>query len=152
MIELTLARHEFTSNATLSAFYLGPKYLCNFLEDAVRKVKIYGKTAIPCGRYRVDLTWSGRFNCMLPLLVNVPLFTGIRMHSGKEETTVLDTEGCLLPGFDYQRNGADIKLYRSREAKEKLIMPIFQNANGEEVWITILGGYSASEMSKEVVA
>lgn len=148
MIELTLARHEFLKDSTLGALYKDSRYLCNILEDTTRTVKIYGKTAIPMGRYRVDFTWSGRFNCLLPLLVDVPLYSGIRMHPGN---TSEDTDGCLLPGFDYLRNGQNMSVYRSREAMEKAILPIFQN-HQEEVWLTILGGYSASEMSKEVVA
>ncbi len=151
MIELILARHEFTKSATLGSLYNERKYLCNILEDAIRKQKVYGQTAIPNGRYRVDFTWSGRFGRQLPLVAKVPLFTGIRIHGGREETTVIDTAGCLLPGFDYQRNGSEIKLYRSKEAMENIILPLFQNPQ-EEVWLTILGGYSAEEMTKEAVA
>jgi len=148
MIELTLARHEFTQAATLGSLYNGRKYLCNILEDAIRRQKIYGQTAIPNGRYRVNLTWSGRFGRQLPLVADVPLFTGIRFHSGN---WVEDTDGCLLPGFDKLRNGEKITVYRSVEAMEKLILPLFQNPQ-EEVWLTILGGYSAEEMTKEAEA
>ncbi len=142
MIELTLARHEFTQTATLGALYNGRTYLCNILEDAIRRQKVYGQTAIPNGRYRVDFTWSGRFNRQLPLLVNVPLFSGIRIHSGN---THEDTDGCPLVGYDKLRNGDNITIYRSREAMEKLILPLF--SDGEEVWLSILGGYSAQDMA-----
>jgi len=144
VIETTLARHEFTTQATLGAFYVGSEYQCNILEDAVRKVKIYGKTAIPNGRYRVDFTHSGRFGRMLPILIGVPLFFGIRFHSGN---VVEDTDGCFLPGFDKARNAEKISVYRSIEAMDKVILPLFKDPQ-EEVWLTILGGYSASEMSK----
>jgi hypothetical protein len=143
MIELTLARFEYTSKSTLGAFYNGSKYQCNMLEDAIRKVKVYGQTAIPCGRYRVDFTWSGRFNRQLPILVNVPLFSGIRIHSGN---TAEDTDGCPLPGFGIRRDGENLAVYRSIEAMEKIILPIF--AGGDTVYINILGGYSKDEMTK----
>ena len=35
------------------------------------KAKVYGKTAIPTGTYKVLVTMSARFCWLLPLLVNV---------------------------------------------------------------------------------
>lgn len=148
MIELTLARHEFTDTCTLGSFYVNGEYRCYILEDAIRRQKIYGKTAIPRGRYRVDFTFSGRFGIQLPILIDVPLYTGIRFHKGNVKES---TDGCFLPGFDRYRNGSEMRVYRSEEALNKCVLPIFQNPH-EEVWLTILGGYSASEMTKEATA
>lgn len=57
--------------------------------------KIRGDTAIPVGTYRIAVTYSTRFKCDLPVLLNVPGFRGIRIHAGNTEE---DTEGCLLVG------------------------------------------------------
>lgn len=81
-------------------------YMCDILEDTVRNsiktalhsfIKVYGKTAIPYGTYEITRTYSNRFKKMLPLLLNVPHFEGIRIHPGN---TAADTEGCLLPGLN----------------------------------------------------
>ena len=72
------------------------------MEDTVREgPKIAGKTAIPYGTYNVIITPSNRFKRYLPLLENVPNFTGVRIHPGN---TSEDTEGCLLVGNTKGRN------------------------------------------------
>lgn len=76
------------------------QYLCNILEDKFRgndlsKCKVAGQTCIPEGNYKIIMSYSPRFDRELPLLVNVPFFSGVRIHSG---TTAEHTEGCLLPG------------------------------------------------------
>ena len=86
----------YTPNSTISEVFVGNEYQCFFLEDPVREVKVPGKTAIPYGRYEIVTSFSNRFQTMLPLLLNVPNFEGVRIHPGN---TPGDTEGCLLPGL-----------------------------------------------------
>lgn len=68
-----------------------PVFMCNILEDTVRNpittkinafIKVFGETAIPYGTYEVVRSFSPRFKKVLPELLNVPHYTGVRIHSG----------------------------------------------------------------------
>lgn len=84
---------------TIGKLYIGTDYFCDVLEDTVRPEgeKIAGKTAIPAGEYKVKLTYSPRFKKILPEILNVPNFTGVRIHSGNHAG---HTDGCLLLGLN----------------------------------------------------
>ena len=90
---LQLHRTTRTDKSTIGRLYIDDVFFCFTLEDVERDVKIYGKTAIPKGLYKVILTRSERFKRVLPLLLEVPGFEGIRIHNGN---TAEDTEGCIL--------------------------------------------------------
>lgn len=100
------------------------------LQD-ILKIKVKGQTCIPAGRYQVKRTFSNRFQKMLPLLLNVPGFDGIRMHPGNTDA---DTEGCLLPG-----EGRNIdSVSNSRKAFEILDKLIADaEARDEKIFITV---------------
>lgn len=83
---------------TIGKLYIEESYYCDTLEDTVRKgEKIKGKTAIPAGTYKVKKTFSSRFQKKLPEILNVPNFSGVRIHAGN---TAEDTEGCILLGLN----------------------------------------------------
>src|SRR5687768_2184644 len=87
-------------------------FVCHTLEDVVRAwpdQKVPGQTAIPPGLYRIQLSVSNRFAQILPELLEVEGFEGVRIHSGNKST---DTEGCVLVGLD---TGKD-QILRSKEA------------------------------------
>lgn len=96
-MELKLNRIFLGSSATIGELYIDKKYIADTLEDRVRPEgeKVYGKTAIPEGTYEVKLTYSPRFKKILPEILNVPNFSGIRIHTGNSSK---DTEGCILVG------------------------------------------------------
>ena len=84
---LQLVRESFTNKSTEGKLFVNGIFYCYTLEDMDRyleegEIKIYGKSAIPRGTYKVKITPSIRFKQSLPLLYDVPQFTGIRIHSG----------------------------------------------------------------------
>ena len=106
-MQLRLIREPSVNGATHGVLFLDGHYACFTMEDQLREQpgqpveawKIPAQTAIPQGRYKVIVTQSQRFGRPLPLLVDVPGFTGIRIHPGNGP---LDTEGCILVGKDRQ--------------------------------------------------
>jgi len=95
-MKLHLVREWNTDNSTIGELFIDGQRECFTLEDPVRAgPKISGRTAIPEGTYKIIVSMSPRFRRELPLLMNVPGFSGVRIHSGN---TSGDTEGCILVG------------------------------------------------------
>jgi len=99
-MELKLIRKEFTDRSTIGELYVNGKFECFTVEDKDRKLESGGKkeyavTAIPRGTYQVVNSFSNRFQKYLPELINVPQFTGVRIHPGIKAE---DSEGCILVG------------------------------------------------------
>jgi hypothetical protein len=143
-MELKLTRLTFTDKSTISELSVDGKYQCYVLEDVVREgPKVYGQTAIPYGRYKIDVTYSNRFKRDLPLLLEVPNFEGIRIHPGNSPQ---NTEGCLLPGRTSGLNWVG----ESRAAFNELFDKIDRAVeNDEEVWITVVDGREVNDPSAE---
>ena len=111
-------------------------YFCDTLEPTWRDYahgdrKVKGCSAIPEGRYAVVISFSPKMQKWLPILLGVPLFSGIRIHAGN---TSMDTEGCILVGQNLKPGmvlNSNIWLKRLKdrivEAKDR----------GEAVWITV---------------
>ena len=94
--------------------------------------KIYGKTAIPYGRYEIDWTMSNRFKVMMPILKNVKGYEGIRIHKGNSE---IDSLGCLLCGNKKASN----RITESTAATNKLYTKIAEaKKQGIKIYITIV--------------
>jgi hypothetical protein len=143
-MELELQRKVLSKHSTIGELYVldgaqRGKFECYILEDPMREVegepvekwKVPGDTAIPVGRYRIVMTYSTRFQRILPLLMGVPGFDGIRIHPGNAPA---DTEGCLLTG---QQMATDSVLL-SRKAHIELVAKIGAALNlNQQVWITI---------------
>ena len=88
------------ANATIGKLFVDGVFECYTLEDVDRDLenggtKVFGCTAIPRGKYKVIVTNSNRFKRMLPEIIGVPQFEGVRIHSGNKPE---DTEGCVLVG------------------------------------------------------
>ncbi|MBR4533867.1 MAG: hypothetical protein IKO85_04915 [Bacteroidaceae bacterium] len=108
-MELKVKRIARKGEYTIGHLYVDGVYVCDTIEDRDRfhfgEGKVYGKTAIPSGGYRVAFTYSPKFgkkepykslaNGIVPLICDVPQFEGVRIHCGN---TAADTYGCLLVG------------------------------------------------------
>lgn len=134
-MQLKLNRIFKTNTFTIGELYINEKYVTDTLEDRVRPEgeKVYGKTAIPEGMYEVKLTHSPRFKKILPEILNVPNFSGIRIHTGNSSK---DTEGCILVGtWDGEKEDW---VGNSRIAFDEL-MALLEEAtnNKEKITITV---------------
>lgn len=98
---IKIIRKYLTDTCTIGELYIDGIFFAYTLEDTYRNLqgdcskKVQNKTAIEYGTYEVVATESARFKKKLPLILNVPCFSGIRMHGGN---TSADTEGCILVG------------------------------------------------------
>jgi hypothetical protein len=131
-MKLFLVRKWFTHKSTVGELSIGDQWECFSLEDPIREdPKVSGITAIPEGTYEVIINQSKRFNRQMPLLMNVPGFSGIRIHSGN---TADDTQGCILVGQGRDKDFVS----RSLAAYEMLFAKMeFALDCGENVTITI---------------
>jgi len=129
-----LKRVQFTPLSVIGELWLNDWMECYTLEDCVRKVKIDHVTAIPAGRYPVIINYSARFKRLLPILLNVPNFEGVRIHPGNGAK---DTDGCILVG---RTRGTDF-VGESRLAFNQF-MPELQKAIARgKVWVKITDEY-----------
>lgn len=112
-MKLRLIREPTVQETTFGILFINQHFFCHTLEDAIREPKgeiinhtpveewkIYGKTAIPQGTYKITMEPSEKFHRMVPYLHDVPGFTGILIHGGKD---INDTLGCICIGSN--RNG-----------------------------------------------
>jgi hypothetical protein len=129
-------------------------FICNTMEDVdrglddgmqdwmIKNKKIPNVTAIPTGRYKIDMdTVSPKFSkypfymevCQgkLPRIKNVRGFDGILIHCGVDHS---NSSGCILVGMNTIKG----KLTNSKETFKK-IYALMKEAhdNGETIYITI---------------
>lgn len=156
-MELKLKRIALRDTYTIGRLYINGTYFSDTLEDKVRDInkdgdlndvgegKVYGKTAIPYGRYKVTLdVVSPRFSkykfyievCegKLPRLLNVQHFDGILIHvaDGYKGADLL--EGCIGVGRNLIKGG----LLYGKETFAKLYQKLEKASDrDEEIWITI---------------
>ena len=153
-MEVLVHRKWKKTSYTIGRLLINGVVVCNTLEDVdrgldedmpdwmIKNKKIPNVTAIPTGRYRIDMdTVSPRFSkypfymevCKgkLPRLKNVKGFDGILIHCGVDHS---NSSGCILVGLNKQVG----KLTDSKEAFKK-IYKMMKKAHdkGEAIYITI---------------
>jgi hypothetical protein len=138
-MELLLTRLVFDENYTEGQLFIDDFYFCDTLEDRTRDYdkdgevdeKIYGETAIPFDRYKVIMSYSNRFKKVMPEVLNVHGFEGIRIHEGN---AAKDTLGCILTG-KYVKDG---QIGESKVTTQSLYAAIEEAIkNKEDVYLTI---------------
>jgi hypothetical protein len=127
-MQITIKRLHKTDTSTIGELLIDGVFECYTLEDVERPIKIKAETAIPKGTYKVIINQSNRFKRLMPLLLNVPNFEGVRIHAGN---TNHDTEGCILVGQTRNKN----YIGQSRKAYEKLFKKM---QAAKEISLTIL--------------
>jgi len=142
-INIIVKRELFTDGkTTIGKMYINNFYVCDTLEDIPRAIKIYAETAIPAGTYEVKWTKSPRtkpwwsepgWTHWTPEIMNVPGFSGIRIHSG---TSNEDTKGCLLIGIRAPKRAPYI--YESRTMRDLFYKMIIKRVykGGRPCYIT----------------
>lgn len=128
-MNIELRRLEIDEDATIGELRINGEWFSWTLEDRVRAQKIKHATAIPVGQYQIAITQSQRFGQPMPEILNVPEFSGIRIHPGN---TAADTSGCILVGLT--RNGA--RIGESRRAFE-MLMKRFEELGESGPFLTI---------------
>lgn len=141
-VEFLILRDTFAEEAggaegfTLGRIYCDHSYLGYTLEDQDRRLeedgteKIYGKTAMPIGRYRLELYDSPKHG-LVPLFKDVPQFEFTEIHGANNASQLL---GCVAVGVHRTAVGvAECKPVVER------IVGILQKAEaeGREVWCEI---------------
>lgn len=143
-MKLRLDRVFLKKDYTIGFLSVDGVYLCDTLEDPVRdfnkdgdlldtgETKIYGNTAIPYGIYEVKLTYSPHFKRVLPILLDVKHFEGIRIHRGVNQK---HTEGCILVGKNKIKGGLVDSAHW-----EKMVIALLKDAEDrkEKVFIEIV--------------
>ena len=142
-MKLLLLRRFLLPEYTIGSLSIDGIYLCDTIEDKVRDLnhdgdlddpgeeKIFGETAIPYGAYVVKLSMSPKFKRLLPLILDVKHFTGIRIH---RLNTAKESHGCIGPGENKTKgriiNSTKYELEIVRRMKAAI-------KAGEEVFIEI---------------
>lgn len=138
-MELKLIRIKSNKEYTEGKLYINGVYFCDTLEDQdrglyqhmslseIKEIKVYGDTCIPYGTYKVELSYSQKFKKIMPEILNVKGFVGVRIHNGVDKNSTL---GCVIIGKKWQ----DGKVTKSRDTFAKL-MQILQQCDKEIILI-----------------
>lgn len=142
VIREPVVRLAHAENFTPGKMYLDNVKFCETCEDedrhlessleAISERKVYGRTAIPRGRYRLVVSFSNRFQKLLPEVLDVPGFTGIRIHGGNRAEHSI---GCILVGKVRTSTG----IAQCADSVQRIIDQIDDAADlGIESWLEVV--------------
>lgn len=139
-MNIILERKIHNATSTEGNIYIDGKWFCHTIEDVTRaklgewksENKVYAQTAIPYGKYQVMVTWSNRFKRMLTAILNVPDFSGIRIHNGSTENS---SSGCVIVSF---KEGGNHNLVNDPAAMNQLCRLVEDAQKTSKVYIDIV--------------
>ena len=138
---------------TIGNFKIDGRWFCSSLEDTdrslessmkdadIRAVKIYAKTAIPRGCYKIGFTYSAKFagrswakpyGGRVISIEGVRGFEGVRIHPGN---TAEDTSGCVLVGLNKIKGRLVDSTKTYLDLVDHYLLPAI--AKGEDIYLTI---------------
>lgn len=132
---IEVKRKYLKKDYTIGKLYIDGRYVCDTLEDEVRPLgeKVYGKTAIPVGTYKLRWAYSAKFKRYLPRLIDVPYFKGVLIHPGN---IIADTEGCILPG-ENKHKGMVINSRHYSDIINEVVRKEFEKDSNANTYIKI---------------
>ena len=153
-MRLTLQRIAKREAYTIGRLYVDGIYFCDTVEDKdrglkshhpleqIKKVKVYGETAIPMGTYTIDMdkvspkfsnrSWAKPYSGKIPRLRSVPGFESILIHPGD---TAASSLGCILVGINDKVGRVSDSQRTFRRLMDDHLMPAHER--GETITITI---------------
>lgn len=153
MLQLTVNRKYPKSEYTIGEFYTNGVFYDMSLEDTDRGLtnsmtvqqilqkKVYGRTAIPKGTYRVKLTyspkfankpWAKKYKGLVPEILNVKGYSGVRIHPFNRAS---ETYGCIATGKNTIKGQITEATASYLKLMDKYIWPAYQK--NEDIFITI---------------
>lgn len=153
-MEILLQRSYPKKEYTIGNFRIDGRWFSSSLEDADRDLidsmplqeiqarKVYGKTAIPKGRYRVGFSYSPKFanrpwakpyGGRVVSIEGVKGFEGVRIHPGNSAD---DTSGCVLIGLNKVKGRLVDSQATYLDFVNHFILPA--TARQEQIYITIV--------------
>lgn len=153
-MELMLERRWKKDTYTIGVLSVDGKQFCETVEDKdrgldasmpvnkLRRMKKDGVTAIPIGRYKIDMNtvsskfrtrpWARPYGGILPRLLSVPCFGGVLIHVGN---TADDSLGCIIVGENKIKGGVVRSSATFARLMNEYLIPA--NERGEDIYITI---------------
>ena len=137
----------------IGIFYVSGKRLCESMEDEdrglvqtmptgkINQIKVYGRTAIPKGTYKVvlsvspkfkDRPWAKKWGGIVPEILDVKGWTGVRIHPANSASELL---GCCAPG-DNLKVGKVLNSTKRYDELMKQLVPAWEK--GEDITIEIV--------------
>ena len=153
-MRLTLQRITKKDTYAIGRLYVDGIYVCDTVEDKdrglkshhpleqIKKVKVYGETAIPIGTYTIDMdrvspkfssrSWAKPYGGKIPRLRSVPGFESILIHPGN---TAASSLGCILVGINDKVGRVSDSQRTFRRLMDDYLAPAHER--GETITITI---------------